>query len=88
MLPIRCFTCGKVIGNKWDKYSQYCQDSNQEDALDKLGMTRYCCRRMFLTHVDVTEKVLDYNAVHVNTNPYIHVKTQTVDKSKRTYSTN
>ena len=21
IIPVRCFTCGKVIGNKWDKYS-------------------------------------------------------------------
>lgn len=20
IIPIRCFTCGKVIGNKWDAY--------------------------------------------------------------------
>jgi DNA-directed RNA polymerase subunit N (RpoN/RPB10) len=20
IIPIRCFTCGKVIGNKWDQY--------------------------------------------------------------------
>ena len=20
LIPIRCFTCGKVIGNKWDAY--------------------------------------------------------------------
>lgn len=20
LIPIRCFTCGKVIGNKWDSY--------------------------------------------------------------------
>ncbi len=20
IIPIRCFTCGKVIGNVWDKY--------------------------------------------------------------------
>ncbi|CAF1768110.1 unnamed protein product [Brassica oleracea] len=20
IIPVRCFTCGKVIGNKWDTY--------------------------------------------------------------------
>uniref|UniRef100_A0A453FTM6 DNA-directed RNA polymerases I, II, and III subunit RPABC5 n=8 Tax=Pooideae TaxID=147368 RepID=A0A453FTM6_AEGTS len=20
IIPVRCFTCGKVIGNKWDHY--------------------------------------------------------------------
>lgn len=28
------------------------------DALDELGLTRYCCRRMILTHVDLIEKLL------------------------------
>jgi hypothetical protein len=26
--------------------------------MDKLGLKRYCCRRMVLTHVDLIEKLL------------------------------
>lgn len=40
-------------------------DSNElthgdSDAMDQLGLKRYCCRRMIMTHVDLIEKLLKY----------------------------
>ena len=44
IIPIRCFTCGKVIGNKWEAYLGLLQAEYQEgDALDALGLKRYLC---------------------------------------------
>ncbi|XP_035672416.1 DNA-directed RNA polymerases I, II, and III subunit RPABC5 [Branchiostoma floridae] len=61
IIPIRCFTCGKVIGNKWEWYLGLLQaDYTEGDALDALGLKRYCCRRMLLSHVDLIEKLLNY----------------------------
>lgn len=78
IIPIRCFTCGKVIADKWRAYEKMCveqdtKSSNQtngglepggrkngllnnnprDEILNSLGMTRMCCRRHMLTHVDL-----------------------------------
>ncbi len=58
LIPIRCFTCGKPIGHLWEKYQKEVKvGRNQKNILDKLGLDRYCCRSVFLTHIDLIGKV-------------------------------
>jgi len=63
IIPIRCFTCGKVVA---DKYEQFKREVRQgEDpavVLDRLGLNRYCCRRMLLSHVDVIDSFMAFAA--------------------------
>ncbi|EGW01091.1 DNA-directed RNA polymerases I, II, and III subunit RPABC5 [Cricetulus griseus] len=61
IIPVRCFTCGKIVSNKWEAYLGLLQAEYTEgDALDALGLKRYCCRSMLLAHVDLIEKLPNY----------------------------
>ncbi|KAI1435555.1 8 kDa subunit-domain-containing protein [Xylaria sp. CBS 124048] len=61
IIPIRCFSCGKVTGDLWERYLKLIDEGIPDgDAMDQLGLKRYCCRRMIMTHVDLIEKLLKY----------------------------
>ena len=49
IIPVRCFSCGIVIAHKWEEFKQSVADGKSEsDAMDDVGLKRYCCRRMML----------------------------------------
>ena len=61
IIPVRCFTCGKVVGDKWEEFTNRVKEG--EDAgrvLDDLGVTRYCCRRMLLSHVEIIDEIIKF----------------------------
>ncbi|MCC7570097.1 DNA-directed RNA polymerase subunit N [Candidatus Micrarchaeota archaeon] len=59
--PIRCFTCGRPIAQDYHEYEKMLKEGKtQKEALDALGVKRYCCRRMFISYVDLTELVSKY----------------------------
>ncbi|KAE9368738.1 DNA-directed RNA polymerase N/8 kDa subunit superfamily protein [Stipitochalara longipes BDJ] len=61
IIPVRCFSCGKVIGDLWERYLKLIDEGMPDgDAMDELNCKRYCCRRMIMTHVDLIEKLLKY----------------------------
>ena len=80
IIPIKCFTCGMVIADKYRYYQEEVRkkklakrkDKNPVDmdkvvyltkefnektpegeVMDNLNLTRMCCRRHFLNHVDI-----------------------------------
>ena len=75
IIPIRCFSCNKVIADKWKFYTaeikkqrgrsedRYYMDGSQIpqtqelEIMTRLGFKRACCRKQFLTHVDLMEKI-------------------------------
>jgi len=62
IIPVRCFTCGKVIGGLYEEFLRRVQTSEKPaDVLDSLGVERYCCRRIFMTHVELVDELAPYS---------------------------
>jgi DNA-directed RNA polymerase subunit N (RpoN/RPB10) len=80
IIPVRCFTCGKLLANKKQYYdkelirkkltSKDADDSlilniNIDEvkktpagqAMDDLGLTRMCCRKTMLTHIELVTEI-------------------------------
>ncbi|MBR5503346.1 MAG: DNA-directed RNA polymerase subunit N [Methanobrevibacter sp.] len=56
MIPIRCISCGKPVSAYFDEYNSRLADGeDSKDILDDMGITRYCCRRMLISHVETWE---------------------------------
>ena len=75
IIPVKCFTCGNVLGNKYRFYqrevrkikydqggtvdrvkyltTEYAEKTPEGVVMDKLNLTKMCCRRHILTHVDI-----------------------------------
>jgi DNA-directed RNA polymerase subunit N (RpoN/RPB10) len=74
IIPVKCFTCGNVIADKYNFYLKevrkikldegntdrisYLTNDNikktpEAIVLDNLNIDKYCCRRHFMTHVDI-----------------------------------
>jgi DNA-directed RNA polymerase subunit N len=72
IIPVRCFTCGKVISQEYEEFKvrflEYKQALKEKktpketpkEILDDLGIDRYCCRRMIISHVDLLKDAAPY----------------------------
>ena len=61
IIPVRCISCGKPVGGLWEKYKERtAKGDNPKKILDDLGIERYCCRALFLTHVDLVKKIAQF----------------------------
>lgn len=61
IVPVRCFSCGAVIGGKYEDFVEKLKDGKEaKQVLDELNVERYCCRRMLLSHRDFIDEVIKY----------------------------
>jgi len=61
IIPIRCFSCGKPVAQLWGPYKERVEaGEDPKKVLDELKLERYCCRSLFLGHIDLLEKVSNF----------------------------
>jgi DNA-directed RNA polymerase subunit N len=72
MIPVRCFTCGRVIASDYiafvNKVNLIRETENRDPTpeeiqkiFDEIGVKRYCCRRMILSHVDLIDDTIAFD---------------------------
>ncbi len=62
MMPVRCFTCGAVVADKWEEYDKKVNKEHEEPGkvLDSMEVKRYCCRRMFISNVELIDEFINF----------------------------
>ena len=61
IIPVRCFSCGKPIGQFWEEYKK--RVGAGEDGgkvLDDLGVERYCCRACMMGHAEMLPEITKF----------------------------
>ena len=75
IIPVKCFTCGMVLVDKYRFYQEevrkrklaksldvekvlyltkeFHDKTPEGEVLDEMNLTKMCCRRHLLTHVDI-----------------------------------
>jgi len=61
IIPVRCFTCGKVVGHLYTEFKRRIEaGEDAEKVLNELGLKRYCCRQLFLGHIDLLKEISQF----------------------------
>lgn len=54
-------SCGKPVAHLYAEFKERTSKGEPpEKVLDKLGIKRYCCRALFVGHIDLLEKVAQF----------------------------
>lgn len=61
IISIRCYACGKPVAHLWEEYKERTEKGEDpKKVLDDLGLKRYCCRALFLGHVELIDTVAQF----------------------------
>jgi DNA-directed RNA polymerase subunit N (RpoN/RPB10) len=61
IIPIRCFSCGRLLAHTYKSYLELIEKGESaEDAFKELGIERFCCKRMIVSHVDLIDELLKF----------------------------
>jgi DNA-directed RNA polymerases I, II, and III subunit RPABC5 len=62
IIPVRCYSCGKTLAHLYEPYRKLLdEDMTEAEALQAVGATRICCRRMLMTHIDLIDNLMPFN---------------------------
>lgn len=63
IIPIRCMSCGKPVAHLWDQFRDRVNKGEKPgEVLTELGLKRYCCRTLFLTHRDALSEIAKFRS--------------------------
>ncbi|MBY9002686.1 MAG: DNA-directed RNA polymerase subunit N [Candidatus Lokiarchaeota archaeon] len=61
IIPIRCFSCGKLIAHAYKPYLEALEKGESStNAFNELGIKRFCCKRMIVSHADLIDDLLKF----------------------------
>ena len=61
IIPIVFYACGKPVAHLWGGYKERTsKGEHPKKVMDDLGLERYCCRALFMGHVDLLETVAKF----------------------------
>ena len=67
MCPVRCYSCGKVVADKYYEFReevdklQVPKEGDVGRILDRLGFDRYCCRRMLISQDELIDEIISHS---------------------------
>jgi DNA-directed RNA polymerase subunit N len=61
IIPVRCFSCGRPVAQNWEEYQErVAKGEDKKKVLDDLEMKSFCCRALFLGHVELIDTAAEF----------------------------